>query len=412
MARAIDWPSEVLPTPGRPLEAQDRRLALRRELAHRQVFDDPGLDLLEADSGPRRGCGAPRRCRSAAAAAPPTAARPASRDRRGSCRIRRRRRACASAGASSLRAWLSASSGMPAACRSPRPAPRSPGRRRRPRPAPSGSRPAARAAGPGAGARERLALVWRPISADRRSTCSRCGEHGRDLVQARLQIERLEDLLLLAPAGRPCRRRPCRPGRRAAVMPAIVWRSSCRRLRDQLQHLQRLAAQVEEARLDLRVRRRSARAVQAPRATRKGQPSTNSAIRKRCTPWQIMWCSPVGRGDIAQDVGDHADLVQVGRAPGRLLAGSRCSTHDDLALLAHRLLGARRRPLAGDGDRQHHLREQHHAAYRDDDEGVGRAATAGTCPGRGIGSAAGARASASGVSAVADARSSRRPCAG
>ena len=33
---------------GRPDEAQDRRLALRRELAHRQVFEDAGLDLLQA----------------------------------------------------------------------------------------------------------------------------------------------------------------------------------------------------------------------------------------------------------------------------------------------------------------------------------------------------------------------------
>ena len=32
---------------GRTDEAQDRRLALRRELAHREIFDDPPLDLVE-----------------------------------------------------------------------------------------------------------------------------------------------------------------------------------------------------------------------------------------------------------------------------------------------------------------------------------------------------------------------------
>src|SRR5262249_23309760 len=33
---------------GRTHEAQDRRLALRRELTHRPVFDDAALDLVEA----------------------------------------------------------------------------------------------------------------------------------------------------------------------------------------------------------------------------------------------------------------------------------------------------------------------------------------------------------------------------
>ena len=42
------WPSEVLPTPGGPDEAQDRAAALRVELAHREVLEDALLDLLEA----------------------------------------------------------------------------------------------------------------------------------------------------------------------------------------------------------------------------------------------------------------------------------------------------------------------------------------------------------------------------
>src|SRR5262245_27656490 len=40
-------PERRLADAGRTDEAQDRRLALRRELAHREIFDDPPLDLVE-----------------------------------------------------------------------------------------------------------------------------------------------------------------------------------------------------------------------------------------------------------------------------------------------------------------------------------------------------------------------------
>ena len=42
------WPSDVLPTPGRADEAQDRAAALGIELAHGEVLEDALLDLLEA----------------------------------------------------------------------------------------------------------------------------------------------------------------------------------------------------------------------------------------------------------------------------------------------------------------------------------------------------------------------------
>ena len=45
--RAIDLPSDVLPTPGGPGEAEDRPLLPRRELAHGQVLEDALLHLLE-----------------------------------------------------------------------------------------------------------------------------------------------------------------------------------------------------------------------------------------------------------------------------------------------------------------------------------------------------------------------------
>ena len=46
-ARAMLCPSEVLPTPGRSDEAQDRAAPLRVELAHREELEDALLDLVE-----------------------------------------------------------------------------------------------------------------------------------------------------------------------------------------------------------------------------------------------------------------------------------------------------------------------------------------------------------------------------
>ena len=89
---------------GRSDEAQDRRLAFGRQLAHGQVLDDALLDLLQAEMVVRRARGGPRRCRSAAPRAAPRAARSASRDRCGSCRARPPPRACARSRRSSLRA--------------------------------------------------------------------------------------------------------------------------------------------------------------------------------------------------------------------------------------------------------------------------------------------------------------------
>ena len=47
-ARAIERPSEVLPTPGGPDEAEDRPFQLADEREHRDVVEDPLLHVLEA----------------------------------------------------------------------------------------------------------------------------------------------------------------------------------------------------------------------------------------------------------------------------------------------------------------------------------------------------------------------------
>ena len=46
-ARAIEWPSDVLPTPGRTDEAEDRPAQVVLQLRDGEVLDDPLLHLLE-----------------------------------------------------------------------------------------------------------------------------------------------------------------------------------------------------------------------------------------------------------------------------------------------------------------------------------------------------------------------------
>ena len=48
-AFAIEWPSDVLPTPGRPDEAEDLARHLVAQLRDGEVLDDPVLDLLEVE---------------------------------------------------------------------------------------------------------------------------------------------------------------------------------------------------------------------------------------------------------------------------------------------------------------------------------------------------------------------------
>ena len=48
-ARAIDWPSEVLPTPGGPTKQRIWPEISFAQLRDREVLDDPVLDLLEVE---------------------------------------------------------------------------------------------------------------------------------------------------------------------------------------------------------------------------------------------------------------------------------------------------------------------------------------------------------------------------
>ncbi len=79
----------------------------------------------------------------------------------------------------------------------------------------------------------------------------------------------------------------------------------------------------------------------------------------------------LGAGDVAHDVGDRADAVEVVR-PGIVLLGLVLQHDDDLALLAYRLLSGRDGRGTAQRDREHDLGKQNGVAHRHDDQRVGR----------------------------------------
>jgi hypothetical protein len=79
----------------------------------------------------------------------------------------------------------------------------------------------------------------------------------------------------------------------------------------------------------------------------------------------------VGRGHVAHDIGDGAHPMHVDR---RRLGDIGGALHQDadLALVAHRLLRRRDRPLPAHADRQHQAGKQDEAANRHDDQRIRR----------------------------------------
>ena len=186
-ARAIDWPSDVLPTPGGPTKQRIGALPCGFELAHRQVLEDALLDLRRDRSDPRRGCRArfgdvdrlvlgqlPRQLDQPVE----IGARP--------CRTRQPLPACAAVGA------------IPCG-----PAPRLPrhagigdrlvelghfgGLARRLRPAPSGSRAICSRNSTSRWRSSSAALVCLPISCDSRRTSIRCA-NSRETLSMRAEM--------------------------------------------------------------------------------------------------------------------------------------------------------------------------------------------------------------------------------
>ena len=111
------------------------------------------------------------------------------------------------------------------------------------------------------------------------------GEQARDLVHARGDVDGLEDLLLLFRlhvhiGGRQIGERRRRLDRLDG------GKQIGRHLRQQLDRLDGLRLQIDEARLDLGRAHVAARESADTRATRNGQPLRYSTIWKRCSPWQ------------------------------------------------------------------------------------------------------------------------------
>ena len=109
------------------------------------------------------------------------------------------------------------------------------------------------------------------------------------------------------------------------------------RVRQQADRLDRLLLELQEARLDLRIRvflrARSART----RATRNGQPSRNSSTRKRALALHHQVVRAFGAGDVAHHLPGGADPVQV-LGLTSLVCGSLCSRKPTFFSAAHRFL--------------------------------------------------------------------------
>jgi hypothetical protein len=77
----------------------------------------------------------------------------------------------------------------------------------------------------------------------------------------------------------------------------------------------------------------------------------------------------VGRGDVAQDRGAGADLVEL-LGPRVLVAGIALQDHAERALGARRRQRGRDRLRPAERQRQHDARIEHHLARRQDDQRV------------------------------------------
>ncbi len=208
------------------------------------------------------------------------------------------------------------------------------------------------------------------------------GQKLGDLVQPGDQVEGLQDVLLLL--GRDVGICGGHVGQDAGGCDRLHRRPQFRRrLGQDVQDLQGLLAQVQEPRLDLGGDLGGLGQVQAagdqigPALQGLGDVEALHALADDVV-------LAVGGGDVAQDVGHHADVVEVGAA-GLLHRRVALQDHHHLALLAHRLLGGGDGGRAVDGQGDDDLGKEHGAADRHDDEGVGGRGGSGLLGGDGFG---------------------------
>ena len=141
-----------------------------------------------------------------------------------------------------------------------------------------------------------------------------------------------------------------------------------RRLRHQLEHLERALLQSHEARLDFRAGR--VRFFdQADAGHEEGIAVQQFDQAKALLALADDVMRAVRRRDVAQHVGARPHQAQV-LQPGTVDLRIALQHYADRTLGLDRLLRARDRAFAADGDRQDHAREQHHVAHRYDDHRV------------------------------------------
>ena len=142
------------------------------------------------------------------------------------------------------------------------------------------------------------------------------GEQLRHLVEPRHEVGGLEDVLLLRRRGVEVGRRRGRPACRATLVASTVWRSSGGTCGSRSSDLAHLLLQHMEARLDLGRRRGRLGEVQAA-GQQEGVAFDEVGDTEALDALADQMVAAFGAGDVAQDVGDRADAVEIVRARDR-----------------------------------------------------------------------------------------------
>ncbi len=194
-------------------------------------------------------------------------------------------------------------------------------------------------------------------------------QDARHPVDAGLDVDGFEDVLLLLGGGVHVGRHHV--GERGRRVDALDRRQQFgRRLRQQLHRLDRLPLEVHEARFDVVRHRRRLGDPQHPRHEERPAVEKLDDLEALLALTDEM-VGAVGRGEVAGDVGDRPHPMHVDR---KRLVRLRIALHQDAdrPLLAHRLLRRGQRTRAADGDRQHDAGKQDGVTHRNDDERVAR----------------------------------------
>ena len=190
-----------------------------------------------------------------------------------------------------------------------------------------------------------------------------------DLLHACGDVDGLEDLLLLLRLD--VHVGDGEIGERAGALDRLDRAGELgRRLRQQFERLEREVAQGEEARLDLGGAGRRFRNAQHARDHERPAAEEFEDLEALLALADHV-VGAVGAGDVAHDVRHRAHAVHVDG--GRIGdVGVALLQNADRALLAHGLLRGGDRLRAADRHRHHHAGEQHEIAHRHDDHRVGR----------------------------------------